>query len=347
MEKVISLIEEAKRSLYQKVQESFTREDKFIYLHELLYCPRKKEFEKEYGELIEAEQVNEIVDGFLTEEFIAKFGQKTSEHNYLYISNKVIEGKKVATHVDIWMKDFALELKTPTFIFPKGEVPSEKEYYAGKEAELFSIPENYLLQAKAQAFLLKEKYPELEYYLVLKTTTKVFSPQHKRIKMKKVWIIKEVAPLSKREWENLVEDYLRRKKEGIPKWEWECRYCPYLQYGVCEGKSLEPQISEKEVEELYLEYLKKKEELSNIENQIRLALKGKSISINGKEIGYVEKESIKWNLEKLKEVCEKDDLCKFVQINWRKHREIEEILKEKGLNPEEFRSVEKIKSFKL
>lgn len=96
-----------------------------------------------------------------------------------------------------------------------------------------------------------------------------------------------------------------------------------------------------------MEYQKKNEELSNIERELRLRLKGKSIEINGKEIGYIEKESIKWDLEKLKKVCEKDDLYRFVMINWRKNKEIEKILKEKGLNPEEFRTVEKSKVFKI
>lgn len=347
MEKVISLIEEAKRSLYRKVQEDFIRKDKFIYLHELLYCTRKKEFEKEYGELIEPETVNEIVDGFLTEEFIARFGQKTLEHNYLYVSNKRIEGKRVATHVDIWAKDFAMELKTPTFVFPKGELPPEKEYYIEEEAKMFSIPENYELQAKAQKYLLGEKYPELKYYLVLKTTTKVFSPSLFRVRMKKVWIIKEIEPMSDEEWNELVEDYLIRKEKGKPKWEWECKYCSYREYGICEGEKKEVQIDNEEITRLYVEYQKKKEELSNVERELRLRLKGKSIEINGKEIGYIEKESIKWNLEKLKEVCEKDDLCRFVIINWRKNKEIEKILKEKGLNPEEFKTVEKSKVFKI
>ena len=347
MEKVISLIEEAKRSLYQKVQEGFVREDKFVYLHELIYCTRKKGFEKEYGQLIEPEQVNEIVDGFLTEEFIAKFGHKTLEHNYLYISNKVIGNKRIATHVDIWTKDFALELKTPTFVFPKGEIPVEKEYYIGEEAEMFLIPENYILQARIQKYLLQERYPEIEYYLVVKTITKVYSPQYKRMRLKKVWIIKEIEALSDEEWNELVEDYLRRKEKEQPKWEWECRYCPYNQYGICEGFEMKVKLNNEEIGKLYTEYLKKKEELSNLERELRLKLKGRSVKLGGKEIGYIEKESVKWDLEKLKEVCEKGELCKFVQVNWRKNKEIEKILKEKGLNPEEFRTVEKSKVFKI
>jgi len=149
------------------------------------------------------------------------------------------------------------------------------------------------------------------------------------------------------EWSELVEDYLRRKEKGQPKWEWECRYCPYKQYGICAGEKKEVQIDNEEIKRLYMEYQKKNEELSNIERELRLRLKGKSIEINGKEIGYIEKESIKWDLEKLKKVCEKDDLYRFVMINWRKNKEIEKILKEKGLNPEEFRTVEKSKVFKI
>jgi len=50
IENVINLIETSKKNLYKQAQETFNREDKFIYLYELLYCTinwrKNKEIEK-------------------------------------------------------------------------------------------------------------------------------------------------------------------------------------------------------------------------------------------------------------------------------------------------------------
>jgi len=82
---VVKLIEEAKKSLVQKAQETFNRDEDYIYLHQLLQCPLKTELESKYGELLEPEKVNEIVDGFLTEDFLTRFSPQgqVSRHRVL------------------------------------------------------------------------------------------------------------------------------------------------------------------------------------------------------------------------------------------------------------------------
>ena len=344
---VVKLIEEAKKSLVQKAQETFNRDGDYIYLHQLLQCPLKTELESKYGELLEPEKVNEIVDGFLTEDFLTRSSGTSMVNNYLFVSGRAVDGKRIATHVDLFSESLALEIKTPTFTFPRGEVPVEKEYYTDEEADLFSIPENYLLQARLQCLLLRDRYPDIEYFLAVKTTAKVYSPDLMRVRMKKVWIVKKVQPLTEEEFEEVIRDYLERKEKKLPKWEWECRYCPFYRNAMCEGRQKEEAVNKEEVLRLYAEYLRKKEELANLENTLRLMLKGRSVQMEGRTIGYVERESVKWNVEKLKEVCEKDELCRFVTINWRRHKEIEEVLKAKGLEPEEFRERQVRKEFKL
>lgn len=211
---VVKLIEEAKKSLVQKAQETFSRDEGYIYLHQLLQCPLKTELENKYGELLEPEKVNEIVDGFLTEDFLKRFSETSMVNNYLFVSDRTVDDKRIATHVDLFSKSLALEIKTPTFTFPKGEVPVEKEYYTDEEADLFSIPENYMLQARLQCLLLRDRYPNIEYFLAIKTTTKVYSHDLMKVRMKKIWIVKKIQPLTEEEFEKVIRDYLERKEKN-------------------------------------------------------------------------------------------------------------------------------------
>ena len=339
---VNQIIEKASKKLLEKFKEEFTDLTDFLRLHKLLYCNKRLEAVEEEKELI-----NEIIDGFLTENFL-RFGiDENWEGNYLFVSDLEIDGKKVATHIDLFNKkeQIGIELKAPIFIYPKGQIPSEKEVYEGKEADYFAIPENYLTQAQVQAFLLKKEYPKLKYFLVLKTTTKVFSEN--RVRFKKVWIIKEIPPMSEEEFSKLVKRY--KENKDLPKWSWECRYCSLKKKGLCKGVNTE-ELTDKEIEEireLYGKYLKLKEELDNLEKQLKWKLKGKSIKIENREIGYVERESQTWNWEKIKQVLTPEELINFFQPNWRKYKDLEKTLKEKGLAVEEFKEAKITKIFKL
>ena len=342
----VELIQQASSKLLNLFKQQFNRTSDFVYLHQLLYCQHRLKAMEE--QLQDEELINEIVDGFMTENFLQFGTSEKWERNYLYISNKEIGGKKVATHVDLFNpeKQIAIEIKNPVFIYPKSTIPSERESYEGADADFFNIPENYLLQAKAQAYLLKEKFPQLKYYLVIKTTTKVFNGE--RVKFKKVWIVKKITPLNDEEWNKLAEEYLNRSKEPKPVWHWECRYCPLKKSEKCQGA--EPELTNQEVEEikkLYAQYLKLKEELDNIEKTLRWKLKGKSVQIDQKEIGYVEKETTVWKWDEIKKLLTAGELLEFMQPNWRKYGLLEQRLKEKGIPVEVVRETVKKVSFKL
>ena len=342
----VELIQQASSKLLKLFKEQFNRSSEFVYLHELLYCQHRLKAMEE--QLQDEELVNEIVDGFMTENFLQFGANEKWEGNYFFISGKKVNGKKVATHVDLFNPErrIAIEIKNPVFIYPKSQIPAEREIYADGEADFFNIPENYILQARAQAYLLKEAYPELEYFLVLKTTTKVFTGE--RVKFKKVWIVKEITPLSDEEWNKLVEDYLNRSKEPKPVWHWECRYCPLFKSGECQGAK--PELTDEEIEEikkLYTQYLKLKEELDNIEKALRWKLKGKSVQIDQKEIGYVERENTVWKWDEIRKLFSAEELLEFFQPNWRKYPLLEQKLKEKGVPIELVKETVKKVSFKL
>jgi len=342
----VELIQQASSKLLNLFKQQFNRTSDFVYLHELLYCQHRLKAIEE--QLQDEELINEVIDGFMTENFLQFGTSEKWEGNYLYISNKEIGRKKVATHVDLFNpeKQIAIEIKNPVFIYPKSQIPTEREIYTDGEADFFNIPENYLLQAKAQAHLLKEKFPQLEYYLVVKTTTKVFNGE--RVKFKKVWIVKEITPLNNEEWNKLVEDFKARFKEPKPVWHWECRYCPLKKSEKCQG--IQPELTNQEVEEikkLYTQYLKLKKELDNIEKTLRWKLKGKSIQIDQREIGYVEKEATVWKWEEIRKLLTAEELLEFMQPNWRKYGLLEQRLKGKGVPIETVKeSVKKI-TFKL
>ena len=343
--KVIEMIRSAKRNFFKKNMEEFTRSNDYVYLHELLYCPRKIELQKEYDNEAISE-VTEVIDGFLTEEFLTKFSDEKVKNNELFISERKVEGKKVATHVDLLGRTFACEVKTTTYVYAK-QTPLEKEIYFGKEAENFRIPENYLKQAKLQAFLLSEKM-NVEYYLILKSMTTVFSPKLGKTRMKKIWIVLPVEPATEEEWQKAIEEYEEKKKMMEPFYDWECKYCSFFKV-LCEGKKEEEEkeLPKEEILKLYEEYLKKREELKSLEMELRKLLSGKSLEVAGKTIGYCERESEVWNLEKLVEVLEKEELTEVLTVNWRKKEKLRELIKRKNLDEREIVEVVKRREFRL
>jgi len=102
-----------------------------------------------------------------------------------------------------------------------------------------------------------------------------------------------------------------------------------------------------EIKKLYAQYLKLKEELDNIEKALRWKLKGRSVQIEQKEVGYVERETITWKWEEIKKFLTAEELLEFFQPNWRKYPLLEQKLKEKGIPVETVRETVKKVSFKL
>jgi len=219
---LLEVVRSAKERLFKDVFLSYSREyKKYTYLHEILQCPQKAEFEREEPEAqLTLADSNEVVDGFLTEEFIARFSQVPVKTNELVVSKRQVNGKPLAFHVDLTGEGWGAEVKTPVYLFVKKDypLPEEKEFFVGP------IPEHYELQARMQAFLLSEVRPLKEFWLLIKTTTKARA-ENGRVRMKKVWILKEVSPLSKEEFLSHLSRWERAKEEGAPLMEWECKYC--------------------------------------------------------------------------------------------------------------------------
>ena len=67
----VELIQQASSKLLKLFKEQFNRTSEFVYLHELLYCQHRLKAMEE--QLQDEELVNEIVDGFMTENFL-QFG---------------------------------------------------------------------------------------------------------------------------------------------------------------------------------------------------------------------------------------------------------------------------------
>ncbi|GEM_PF-1574160 len=335
---MLETIRSIKEKIAEEFRRQFERDQKYLYLHELLQCFEKSEKEKEKGVLLDT---NEVIDGILTEEILSRYGN--FERNKLVISDLKVEGKTVAFHADLWGNGFSAEVKTPTFIYPKEKLPVEGEIY--EDLSAFDIPKHYILQARAQAYILKRQNPDWKHFLVVKTTTKVFVPVQNRVRFKKVWIVGEVQPLSDQEWNLLVEFYKQKK---TPLWSWECRYCPFKD--SCKDGEAEEDFSDKElveIKELYTKYLLLKEALENVERQLKRTLSGRSVFLNSKEIGYVTRLKASYDWERIKEIIPPEELLEFFQPDWRKYPRLEEKLKEKGFKPEEFKTLKEVKVFKL
>jgi len=336
---MLEIVKGFKEKVAKEFKEQFERSGEFLYLHELLQCFEKSKREKEEELLIDT---NEVIDGILTEEILAKYGN--FERNRLVISNLKVEGKTVAFHADLWGSRFSAEVKTPTFIYPRDKIPVEKEIY--EDLSIFDIPKHYILQARAQAYLIGRLHSNWNHYLLIKTTTKVFVPSQNRVRFKKVWIVEKVEPLAEEEWNLLVEFYKQRR---TPLWSWECKYCPFRD--SCKKQNFsEAELSDKELKELkklYSEYLLLKEALQNVERRLKILLAGCSVVLENKEIGYINRLRASYNWNRIREILSPEELLEFFQPDWRKYEKLERKLKEKGYRPEEFKRLEEVKVFKL
>jgi len=101
------------------------------------------------------------------------------------------------------------------------------KYIYGEAAKKLAIPQQYIIQAKAQKYLLslESKLPVIQ-YLFIKALVKTNG------KMKKYYIIRPVEePISKEE----LRFYARKHAtQSSPIWEWECAYCTFNKEELCE-----------------------------------------------------------------------------------------------------------------
>ena len=310
----------------------------------LIYCPLKARFREEHPE-IEADSL-EIDDGFyfekeVKEALLSLWGAKRVrlEEELPYKSDK---GLKINGHLDIAIigkkKVIGLELKNMKLAYhnlPYDSVPEEAKFIADPELiKRISIPENYMLQAKIQKYLLEQKYSPkpVEHYLFIKTMVKLNGSG-----LKKVFIIRKTEEnITREELETLIEKFM---EDETPRYPWECGFCPYRKAGICEGmentETLKVPTEElpEPVQEALNEYLLLNLRIKDLEDYLKKELKGRKVEVtngNGrpKTIGYMEKTKYDWDLQKVFQLLG-DNILDYVTVNWRKREDLEMVLAER------------------
>ena len=313
----------------EKVQEGRELEysEGAVGITSLLYCPLKWELRQKYPD-IKPDAV-EIDDGYLWErqvkEVLAEmFGKSFEEEKTLEL---VIEGVKIEGHLDTFVeqkdKVVGIELKAPKWI-PLLAVPSiEGNLLLDEERKYTKVNELYITQAKVQRFLLERLYPEkkVEQYIFLKGMAECGRWR------KKLYI---VYPVSESITEEELREMVRRFKEDkSPRFPTECEsYCEFYRQGICEGKEFayEDGVWEEQKEEikaLIKEYRNLQGQLKNLEAQLKKKIKG-SITVGSRKIGWVEKETVEIDIEKLLRKISLPEAQEFLQVKWQKKKEIEE-----------------------
>ena len=331
-----------------------------IGITSLIYCPLKAQFREEHPE-IDADSL-EIDDGFyfekeVKEALLSLWGDKRVklEDDLPYQSSK---GLNINGHLDIALigkkKVVGLELKNMKLAYhnlPYDSVPEDAKFIADPElVKRISIPENYILQAKIQKYLLEKKYSPkpVEHYLFIKTMVKLNGSG-----LKKVFIIRKTEEsITREELEALIQNFMEDKN---PRYPWECGFCPYKKAGICEGKEITEtaKVPTEElpeaVQEALSEYLLLNSRIRDLEDYLKKELKGRSVEVtNGsgrpKTIGYLERTKYDWDLRKVFQLLG-ENVLDFVTVNWRKREDLEMLLAER-VALSEVRSTRKVLEWK-
>jgi CRISPR/Cas system-associated exonuclease Cas4 (RecB family) len=222
------VIEEIRRQVEEQREIEY---GKGVGITALLYCPLKWEFRQRYPE-IKSYSV-EIDDGFAWELAVKealknKFGSENVEEEKVLLY-KTEDGFTVEGHLDVYVKPLCIgiELKHTKLTLVDFEVQPDMEDIIETDnplSERIPVNEHYLLQAKAELFLLRREDPDAEVRLWIKTTLKGKNGRFKKVIYEKVI----TEPMKEEEFLRLIRDF-KEKKE--PRYNWECRYCPYK--GVC------------------------------------------------------------------------------------------------------------------
>jgi len=227
------MLKEVVEELRRRVEERRDIEyGKGIGITALLYCPLKWEFRQRYPE-IKSHSV-EIDDGFaweltVKEALKTRFGSENVEEEKVLLY-EVGDGFTVEGHLDVYVKSLGIgiELKHTKLTIVDFEVQPDMEDIIEVDnplSERIPVNEHYLLQAKAELFLLRRENPDAEVRLWIKTTLKGKNGRFKKAVYEKVI----TEPMKEEDFLKLIRDF-KEKKE--PRYNWECRYCSYK--GVCE-----------------------------------------------------------------------------------------------------------------
>ncbi len=296
----------------------------------LLDCPLKHELRQKHPDL-QADAV-EIDDGFVWEKQVKEaleemFGKSFEEEKVLAME---IEGLKIEGHLDTFVefedRVVGIELKAPKWI-PLTCVPEEEKMQGNllidRERKYTRVNDLYITQARIQRFLLERLYPgkKEEQFIFLKGMAEC------RGWRKKLYIVYPVEEsISEEELKEMVRKF---KEDKSPRFPTECEsYCEYYRQGLCEGRefAFEDRSYEEqsvEVKNLLKQYRELQGELKTVEAELKKKLKG-SILLGNRKIGWVEREVVEIDIDKLLKKIPPSKAEEYLQVKWQKKREIEE-----------------------
>jgi len=293
----------------------------------LLSCPLKVDLRKKYPEI--SPEAVEIDDGYVWESQVKSvlrklYGERFKEE--LELPCECL-GVRIRGHLDCAVfgdgKVVGIELKSPRELFLREFPEGEEVFFFDREGVVINNP-LYYTQARIQKYLLSKLYPdkEVEQYLFYK------APARKGKKVRKLYVVVPVEEdMSDEEFEEIVR---RFKEDPSPRWKGECEYyCPYYRGGICEGREFfheDGKLSE-EIRELLKEYRTLQSQLRGVEMHLRKLVKG-SFTVGGKELGWVEREVLELDVEKILKALPPEKAGEYLQVRWHRKRELVEKLGE-------------------
>jgi len=319
----------------------------------LIRCPQQAKLRLLYPEM--KPDTLEIDDGYLhekiTKQAILNVYPKNTliepavPENPIEVENVLIQG-----HPDVVIEGkkaiIAIEIKCMNFL-PGYRLPSQHEKFIyGEDAKRLIIPEQYIIQARAQKYLLSLKADkQVIQYLFIKALVKING------RMKKYYVIRQVEDALR---EEEIRFYARKHAtQSSPIWDWECAYCTFNQEGLCERavkpapRLLLPETLPEDVRNAIERLQELRREMKDLESYLKKALYGKKVIItkDGKEreIGWVAREVARWDVEGIiKKLGIKS--AQYLRVNWRRTRQLEEALREET---ESLREMQTVIDFKI
>lgn len=317
--------------------------DGTIGITSLLYCPRKVDLRKKYPEI--KSYGLEIDDGFLFEGQVKDALQRkwptSTVDEFVTTYNSKNGGPNIQGHVDVVVKGknklLGIECKHTKILehnLPYGSIDRKTVMIDDPDlVRRICISDTYVEQAAIQKYLLsKQQNKPVDHFLFIKTMMKIPG-----LGYKKIFILRETT-------EKYSEEKLERKihqfcSDPHPRYSWECPFCAYLDAGLCKGVDIDSSPRKygtkdlpKETIEALDRYESLYEQMVQVDEYLKKALQGKNIEISGKsgrnrQLGWVEYTNYGWNLKKAFDLIG-SDLLQYLQVNWWKGKDLENVLAE-------------------
>ena len=331
--------EEVIRTIREEVKEGRTLEygEEEVGITSLLSCPLKVELRKRHPD-VEAVAV-EIDDGYLWEQqaksalrsVVERAGGVFEEERDLVDE---VEGLRIRGHLDC-LAEFSdevwgVELKSPKAVilrrFPKEGELVNGVFLVDEDGEYVINNPLYYKQAQIQKHILEKLYPrkKVRQFLFYK------APVRRGRFEKKLYILVPVREnIGEEEYRELVRKFIEDKSPRYPN---ECvSYCEFYRQGLCEGKEFECEDTDvssldRETKDLLREYRELQSQMKMLETLLKKKLKG-GVKFGSREIGWVQKRTIKLNEKKVVSLLSPERIPEFFQIKWNKK---EDLIRELG-----------------